>query len=241
MEIGDRIKLIMEDKGYSKNALAKQIGIHPTTLHNWITGKTKADNLKLDALCDFLKININWLITGDGEMLLASSDSDENIKLNPSDEAKLITNPNIKMIPLVSQYAQAGYLSGFADAEYMETLPRIPVFVDHEPHGNYMAFEVLGDSMDDDSKRSLAPHDILICREVNRDYWRYKLHIKQWYFVIVHKTKGILVKKIIEHDVDHAIITLHSLNRTYADFQLSLNDVAQIFNVVQVQRRGSDF
>lgn len=239
MEIGDRIKLIMEDKGYSKNALAKQIGIHPTTLNNWITGKTKADNLKLDALCDFLKINIDWLITGDGEMLLDSSESDENIKPNPNDEAKLITNPNIKMIPLVSQYAQAGYLSGFADAEYMETLPRVPFIVDHEPHGNYMSFEVRGDSMFDGSSDSLVEGDLLMCREIDFDYWKSKLFINKWKnFVVVHRTEGVLVKKIIDHDVERGIITLHSLNPMYKDIKICLSEVAQLFSVVKIMRSG---
>lgn len=237
MSVKERIIEFIDFKGVSKRGFAASIGKSNSYVNN-IVSSISTDVISVIKE-NYPELNIDWLITGEGEMLLEHPE--EKIESNLNDEAKLITNPNIKMIPLVSQYAQAGYLSGFADAEYMETLPRIPVFVDHEPHGNYMAFEVLGDSMDDDSKRSLAPHDILICREVNRDYWRYKLHIKQWYFVIVHKTKGILVKKIIEHDVDHAIITLHSLNRTYTDFQLSLNDVAQIFNVVQVQRRGSDF
>ena len=83
-----------------------------------------------------------------------------------SEEVILINNPNFKFIPLVSQYAQAGYLCGFADVGYVESLPTIPTIVDHEIKGNYMAFEVRGDSMDNGAKESLEEDEILICREV---------------------------------------------------------------------------
>lgn len=229
MTIGDRIERIMIDKGYSKNRLAKQIGIHPSTLNNWITGKTKADSLKLDALCGFLGINLEWLITGEGDML------QKEVK----DEAAIINHPNIKMIPLVSQYAQAGYLCGFADEDYIETLPRVPFIVDHEPHGNYMSFEVRGDSMFDGSSDSLVEGDLLMCREIDFDYWKSKLFINKWKnFVVVHRTEGVLVKKIIDHDVERGIITLHSLNPMYKDIKICLSEVAQLFSVVKIMRSG---
>ena len=139
---------------------------------------------------------------------------------------------------MVSQYAHAGYLNGYGDTEYLEMLPKIPVFVDHEPKGYYISFEVRGDSMNDGSINSLAEGDILVCRKICQDLWQYKLHINKWYFVIVHKTEGIIVKKITHHNVETGEITLHSLNDLYPDMTVSLNDVAQLFNVVQIQRKG---
>lgn len=64
------------------------------------------------------------------------------------------------------------------------------------------------------------------------------MHIKKWYFVIVHKTDGILVKEIIDHNPDTGEITCHSLNPSpeYEDFKINLNDVAQLFNIVQISR-----
>lgn len=154
------------------------------------------------------------------------------------DEAVPILNPNVKMIPLVSQYAQAGYLCGFSDEEYMETLPKVPIIVDHEIKGEYVAFEVKGDSMDNETAESLLEGEILIGRKIHFDYWRYKLHINKWNFIIVHKTDGIIVKRIIEHDVENGTITTHSLNPMYSDNVYSLNDIDQLFNVVQILRSG---
>ena len=154
--------------------------------------------------------------------------------------ANLLNNADLKImeVPLVNQYAYAGYLRGFADAEFVENLPKMPWLVNKEYKGNYLAFEVRGDSMDDNSRESYIEGDMLLCREIGHDKWaQSKLHIKKWDFVIVHKTEGILVKRILDHNVNTGVIRLHSLNDFYEDFDVNLKDVAQIFNVVQVIRK----
>ena len=142
-------------------------------------------------------------------------------------------------VRLVSQYAYAGYLSGYSDEEYLDTLPMIDFTPDREMTGNYLAFEVRGDSMDDGTKDSYVEGEIVICREVEPDYWRdSRLFINKRDFVIVHK-EGILIKRITEHDVEKHIITIHSLNPMYKDRQINLKDVLQIYSIVEsrVQRR----
>lgn len=172
--------------------------------------------------------NIQWLLTGEGEML--------NTPNQPSDEASLIDEPIILRVPLVSQYAQAGYLCGYADAAYMATLPTIPYIVDHEAQGHYVAFEVKGDSMNDGTEDAILEGDRLLCREIQPHLWvDSKLHIRKWDFVIVH-TEGILVKRIIDHNVENHTITIHSLNSMYPDKVINLADVKQIFNVIELQR-----
>jgi phage repressor protein C with HTH and peptisase S24 domain len=147
------------------------------------------------------------------------------------------SNDNLMYVPLVSEYAYGGYLHGFNDPEYIEELPKIPFIVEKEHKGEYMCFEVKGDSMDDGSHESYLERDILLCRNVRKDFWKSKLHINKWDFVIVHKDSGICLKRIVKHDVDKGIITLHSLNDYYEDFNMDLRDVSKIFNVVDVQRK----
>lgn len=174
----------------------------------------------------FPELNIEWLTTGDGDMIK-----------DGESEAVAILNPNILEVPFISQYAYAGYLSGFSQGGYVETLPKVPFFVDNENHkGNYICVEVKGDSMNDGTEDSIIEGDKLLCREVKVDLWRSKLHIKKWDFVIVHKTDGILVKRIIKHDTDNCKITIHSLNEEYQDRIISLNDIAQIFNIIEISR-----
>lgn len=153
--------------------------------------------------------------------------------------ASVVSNGKIKYIPLVSQYAYAGYLNSYSDDEYIEDLPTIPFLSDRlEMKGTYLWFEVKGDSMlsSNDEEKSIEEGDLLLGREIQRHLWTSKLHIKQWYFIIVHRTEGILVKKIIDHNINTGDITIHSLNDMYPDQVLNLDDIIQIFNVVQRQQ-----
>ena len=109
----------------------------------------------------------------------------------------------------------------------------IPFLVDSMPKGTYMAFEVRGDSMDNGSIASYPSRSIVLCREIQRHHWQDKLHIKKWDFVIVHRTEGVLLKSITNHDLSNGELTLHSLNSLYEDFVIQTDDVLQILNVVK--------
>ena len=175
--------------------------------------------------------NMDWILYEKGEPI--SNISKENIEIL---EAIPLNQNYIINVPLVNQYAQAGYLCGFQDAAYIATLPTIPFIIDHEAKGNYVAFEVRGDSMNDGTEESYLEGDRLLCREIAPYLWaESKLHIRKWDFVIVHED-GILVKRIIDHNVENHTITIHSLNDMYPDRVIDLAEVRQIFNVIELQR-----
>jgi len=229
MEAWERIQKIMDEEGLNKNSFSKAIGIsNNVTITRIINEKRSPSRSTCEKIVSaFPKYSLTWILTGEGNMLTDTTSLDE---ASPIDE------PIILRVPLVSQYAQAGYLCGYADAAYMATLPTIPYIVDHEAQGHYVAFEVKGDSMNDGTEDAILEGDRLLCREIMPHLWAdSKLHIRKWDFVIVH-TEGILVKRIIDHDVENHTITIHSLNSMYPDKVINLADVKQIFNVIELQR-----
>lgn len=235
-EINERLEKIIDRLANgSRKKFAELIGVSPQVINRNFHLDPRSEEPKYPivstsiidkVLNKFPEIDSNWLLTGEGAMLKSTKN-----------EAILATNLQTDQIPLVSQYAYAGYLCGFADEEYMETLPTIPWDVTNEPKGTYLAFEVKGDSMDDRSYESILEGDILYCRRLKESLWEYRLHFNVWDFVIVHKTDGILVKRIINHDVDTGNITIHSLNSLYEDKIINIQDIAQIFNVVEIKRK----
>nr|DAV72864.1 MAG TPA: hypothetical protein [Caudoviricetes sp.] len=224
------INKVLEELNLKAPTFAESIGVKYQRIFDLQKGKVKkiSSSLANDIISKYGQFNLTWLLTGEGEML--------NTPSQPSDEASPIDEPIILRVPLVSQYAQAGYLCGYADAAYMATLPTIPYIVDHEAQGHYVAFEVKGDSMNDGTEDAILEGDRLLCREIQPHLWvDSKLHIRKWDFVIVH-TEGILVKRIIDHNVENHTITIHSLNSMYPDKVINLADVKQIFNVIELQR-----
>lgn len=144
----------------------------------------------------------------------------------------------IMIVPLVNEYAYGGYLGGYKDPEYLEELPKHTIIVDKHHKGTYRAFEVVGDSMDDGTINSIPDGAIVTGRDIQQHLWSSKFHTHRFKdYVIVHKTRGVIVKRITHHDTETGIITCHSLNPNksdYADYDVHLDDVKQMFNVVNV-------
>ncbi|MBB6131797.1 LexA family transcriptional regulator [Mucilaginibacter lappiensis] len=165
--------------------------------------------------------------------------SDPNDHDNDGSRFEDLGDGTLRMrVPIIPAKAQAGYLRGFQDPEYYDDLKTLSVEVYKEHRGNYLAFEVDGDSMmttDPSLFEYMAlPGWKAVGREVQRHHWKFKLHThKTDTWIIVHNYEGILIKNIVNHDVDAATITIHSLNPKYQDEVLQLNDIAQIFSVVK--------
>lgn len=197
----------------------------------------------------FPDLNITWLITGEGQMLKLNEAIDKGpITLNfeevfttkSGNKYEVINENNYRLhIRKVTQRAYAGYMSGWSDPEFIETLPFTTVTVNEFHQGEYRVFEVSGDSMDYEGKNAIVEGDNVIARQVEKDHWKSKLHIRRWNeWVIVHD-EGIIVKHISNHDVENGIITCKSynVNKTiYPDFDLSLEKVYELYNVVKVER-----
>ena len=212
-EIIKKALLLLGNSNDSGYKISKATGLTEASISNWRRG------LKEPSLAN-------------ANILIQYFESTIDVK----NDVTPINNPIILNVPLVSQYAQAGYLSGYADPGYMDTLPTIPYIVDHEALGHYVAFEVKGDSMDDGTDEAIKEGDRLLCREIRPELWaESKLHFRKWDFVIVHE-EGILVKRIIDHNVENHTITIHSLNSLYPDKVINLANVKQIFNVIELQR-----
>ena len=147
----------------------------------------------------------------------------------------------VMQIPVVPVKAWGSYPRGHADPEFYDGFDTITIPVDRLHKGTYIAFEMKGESMVNIenvtmARKSLWPGQKIIGRDLKRELWKYKLHIhsnEAW--IIVHRTEGIVVKEIIDHDVDNGFITLHSWNpdkENYPDFTVHLDDVEQILNIV---------
>ena len=221
--IGKQIENKIKNLRMKKGDVAKLFGVGERTLYNWTHEIVPIPKTKMKMVEAFISGDFQWGI---------SNGLDNPVIV---EEAKEYTPFKVVNVPLVSQYAYGGYLSGYADEEYISTLPTIPFAADREMTGNYRAFEVHGESMDDGTKNGFTEGEIVICREVEPYLWRdSKLHINKRDFVIVHE-EGILIKRIIEHDVQNHKITIHSLNPAYKDRVIDLAGVKQIFSIVVSQ------
>jgi len=205
---------------------------------DWLLGKSDV-KYSSDQHNNFQINNLKTQLNSNGNILgdipyneIAMFDEDGNTKFYE-------ISPGVyrMKVPLISETAKAGVLSGFADAEYIEDQEYIVTTVYRYHKGKYKAFRVMGDSMDVDKRTTFIHGDVVIGREIAPELWKSRFHTHKYpFYIFVTKNDGIIFKELIDHNVNEGIVTLHSLNEdkeTYPDFTVDLKEVAFIYNVVK--------
>ena len=70
MSVGDRIAEAREHAGFGKGDFAKRIRVSAKTLYNYESGATEPPSKTLRAIADFTGVRPDWLLSGEGRMLL---------------------------------------------------------------------------------------------------------------------------------------------------------------------------
>ena len=155
-------------------------------------------------------LNINWLVTGEGEM-----------HKRPAGE-KIITatvTPDGNDVAIyVPVRAQSGYLAGYGSKEYLETLPAVstPFFNGHDCR----FFEIKGDSMEP----TIYEKDIVFCQRIYKPD-----EIKNGrVYVLVDKNDGVVVKRL-QRNKKSDYVTAYSDNKFYEPYSIELKDIAELW------------
>ncbi len=209
----------------------------------------KERGIKIKEFCDELGLTEQ----GFAKLIRANSTKIETLELiaqklnvpvstffTENKEAEILTNMHCVEVPIVPVYAYASFLHGHDDTEYMDSLPTMSVIIDRKyGKDGFLIFEVKGNSMDDGTNRSLLDGDKILVKELDSDYFRTKLKDDGNFFVIIHRTDGIVVKQIVEHKIEEGLIRCHSINPSpqYHDFEIDLREVSRIFKVAAIVGR----
>lgn len=226
------INEVLNDLGIKAPTFADKIGLTYQRIFDIQSGKTKKVSFEVATAIvnQYNEYNIDWLRKGVGEKYLKNASREKT-----HSDVKEKIYENRLAVKVVTSKARAGFSEAYYADEYLEDMPTILIETDEPHRGKYLAFEVDGDSMEPDYQAG----DIVICREVPRANWKYKLHIKDWDFVIAHGTQGIMLKEIIEHNPESGDIVCHSINtEMHPDFTLNLGEVSYIYNVVEHRISG---
>ncbi len=231
-------------KQMTPSAFAESLGLErPDRLYNVLKGKNGLSVKFAKLISDtYNDINYDWLLTGEGEMIQMEGKSlDFVAEPKPEYNMELIPKKyeGQTLVKVVTTKARGGWTDSYYSDEYIKDMPTILIESDKDYKGNYLAFEVDGDSMEPDYYKG----DIVICREVTRDHWKSKLFYKKYDFVIAHGTQGVMIKEIANHDVENGTITCRSLNNAdgkHGDFLLKLSEIAFLFNIVEVRQKGTN-
>ena len=97
--VGDRIRWLIEARGYKQTELAEKMDLTQATISNWITGASRKPNApSLLKLAAALNCNPQWIIDGTGDpwqMNAVTKDSEQELlqafrDMDPAAQAALI-------------------------------------------------------------------------------------------------------------------------------------------------------
>lgn len=100
-----------------------------------------------------------------------------------------------------------------------------------------LAFEVVGNSMDNGTRSSFEEGDKLVVQLFDISDFRNSIGNDLNSFWVIEIKKGTLFKQIIGYDSRHDMIKCHSLNTNgqYPDAFIKVEDITKVYRVVQVQ------
>ena len=198
-------------KGVSKSEFGRTIGVSSA----YVTSMRKSIQPdKLKAISEsYPDLNVDWLLTGEGEMLNSTS----------QEETTTVQSIPVR-IPLIPASAFAGGVEGFAP----ETLSlRNCELVISPIEGAEYAIPITGDSMEPD----YADGAIAYIKRINEAAF-----IPWGHTVILDTENGAFIKRIYPDDQDERFIWAKSINTAYPPMHIPKRSIFRIFRVLGTSR-----
>ena len=229
-QINEKISAIINQFNLNNYAFSKRIGVTGTTIDSIVNGRPQADGTRkktkpgydvLLAIIDTFDINPDYLFGKSNAMLKSEvintptySGIPKIISTTPEGEENVVYVP---------AKARAGYLDGYGDAEYIETLPAF-----HMPqltNGSFRCFEVQGNSM----VRTFFDGDLVFGKYVE-DFKDIK---DGRVYIIISKNDGVVLKRVINRIEERGKLILKSDNKdgNYPTYTINANDIVEMWYV----------
>lgn len=213
--LASNLRFLRKQKGITQNDLADQLDVQRTMISAYEDGRSEPKLLTLGKLSDVFEVGMEELLNHDIE--------NQGRKAIQKRGVNILTiacdQDDKENITLVGQKASAGYLNGYADTEYMESLPQfqIPTL---SKQATYRAFELAGDSM-----LPLASGTIVIGAYVDqlKDIKSGKT------YVLVTDSEGVVYKRVFNYLSDNGKLFLVSDNEQYKPYEVKGEEVVEVW------------
>jgi len=229
MEIGERIKAIRKVSGKNQEDFAMSIGLNRPNYAQIEIGKQKPTLQTLIEIVRNYNTSYDYLLEGKeySEIIapnlapnIAPKEKNEELTLVPKVIA--IDRLNRELVSLVPVKAAAGYLNGYGDPEFIESLPTIDIpgisGVTHR------AFEIRGNSM--------LPNHHSGSIQIGRWVENINEIRDRRVYILLTKYDGIVLKRVlnrIKQDGKLVLISDNDNKREYPNFTVDVEDILEVW------------
>jgi len=228
--IDTKIKEIIRFFELNNHSFAKRIGVTSTTIDSITTGRLQPDGTRkrtkpgydlLESIIQEFNIDPEFLF-GNNNTVVKKKDT--NPKTYDGVPQVIAVNQqgdeNVVYVPIK---ARAGYLDGYGDTEFIETLPSFTM--PHLTNGTFRCFEVQGNSM----VRTFFDGDLVFGKYVEdlNDIKDGRV------YVIISKNDGIVLKRVINRIEERGKLILKSDNKdgNYPTYTINSEEIMEAWYV----------
>src|ERR671921_1111366 len=199
------LKYLRKLRGWTQEEFAQKLRIKRSLLGAYEEERAEPRIDILEIVSDMFKLTLDDLLRKD----ISDSKTNYIAKRRAQKMASGRTD-----IPFVPVKAAAGYLSGYADPEFVDELNTftLPMLAG----GDYRAFEIVGDSM------MPTPSGSVIVGERVQSLDDVKSNNT---YVVVSKTDGIVYKRVMKNGRQKGKFSLVSDNPAYQPYNVSAEDI----------------
>jgi transcriptional regulator with XRE-family HTH domain len=215
MVLAKNLKFLRTEKGLTQTDLAERLGVQRTMISAYEDGRSEPKLSALDIISELFSVSIDELLHRDIQQFGRKGSQNKEIKILTI----AVDDSDRENITMVGHKASAGYLNGFADPEYMESLPQfhIPTL---SRSATYRAFELSGDSM-----LPLIAGTVII-----GSYVEQLKEIKSGKtYVLVTSSEGVVYKRVFNYLDENGKLFLVSDNEHYKPYEVKAEDVVEIW------------
>lgn len=213
----DNIKFLRTKKNITQQEFADKISLSRVRYSKYEDGRSEPPFEILINICKFFHVSIDLLLTVDVRKYSIA----DILKL-PENRTVLpvvVDNHGNNFIEVVTQKTSMGYLTGYSDPEYIESLPRM--VLPFLQNGKYRGFMAEGDSM--------PPFTNGTC--VIGEYVETLADLKKGKEYIFITSNGRTFKTFVKQN--ETTITVAADNSFYEPYEIPLEDIVEVWRYKQ--------
>ncbi len=211
---GLNLKYLRKLRGWTQEEFAHKLNIKRSLVGAYEEERAEPRLEVLEEVAHMFKLSLDELLLKDLAHQQAGS---AGSYLQKRRMQKLMTAER-NVIHFVPVKAAAGYLTGYADNEFIDELNTftLPMLTG----GQYRAFEIIGDSMLPTPSGSIIVGEKIDSMEDVKSGQA---------FIVLSKNEGIVYKRIVKNPKVKNKITLESDNPSYQPYQINVEDILEIW------------
>lgn len=210
MDLKSRLIQFIEYKGLTIQSFEIQANLSNGAVSKMGNGTRRSTLDKISV--PFPELNINWLLTGDGDML-----NNDNKACPSKEKLKPVDSYTTYLLPMS---AMGGSLTGFAaPGTGLKDCEKIISPIENVD----FAITVYGESMTPEYPSGSR----VLIKKINPS-----LFIEWGKVYVLDTPNGVIIKEVLECKGKEGYIVCHSINPKFADFEVPLSEIYGMYRVL---------